>query len=96
MQIKYKSKKLERICNDFGDAKKRYSEEMAGKIQQRIQELSAADSIIILLQFSIGGCHSLKGNRKGQYAMDLVQPFRLLFEKVDEQTIRIISIQDYH
>ena len=37
-------------------------------------------------------------NRKGEYAMDLVQPYRLVFEKTGEeiQVAKILEIVDYH
>ena len=34
-----------------------------------------------MIQFRIGRCHALKGNRKGQYAVDLEHPYRLVFTK---------------
>lgn len=43
-------------------------------------ELKAAETVEMLIQFCIGRCHPLKGNREGEYAMDL-QPYRLVFEK---------------
>lgn len=50
------------------------------------------------MQFHIGRCHLLKGKRKGQYAMDLVHPYRLIFEKIDEEIriVMVIEITDYH
>lgn len=71
---------------------------MAAKISQRIGELKAAVSVEMLVQFQIGRCHPLKGNRKGEFAMDLVHPFRLVFEKNgnDIQLVRITAIEDYH
>ena len=53
-----------------------------------------------MIQFQIGRCHALLGNRLGEYAVDLVQPFRLIFEK-DKDTgalkiVKIIEIIDYH
>lgn len=71
---------------------------MADKINQRIYELQAADSVEILVQYSIGRCHPLKGNRLGQYAMDLVHPYRLVFEHngYKLELIKIVSIEDYH
>lgn len=71
---------------------------MAEKIAQRMNELRSADSVDELVQYSIGNCHPLKGNRRGEFAMDLVQPYRLIFEKKESglQLIRILSIVDYH
>ena len=71
---------------------------MAKLIHQRVDELQSADSIEMLVQFSIGRCHSLEGYRTGEYAMDLVHPYRLIFEKnkTDIHVVRIINIEDYH
>lgn len=71
---------------------------MAIKISQRIQELQATDSVELLVRYSIGRCHPLKGNRLGQYAMDLVHPYRLVFEQNGYalELVKIISIEDYH
>ena len=71
---------------------------MACKIHQRINELEASDSIEWLLQYSIGRCHPLKGDRLGEYAMDLVHPFRLVFRHVQckVELVNIIAIEDYH
>lgn len=71
---------------------------MAEKIVFRINQLIAADSVEMLIQFNMGRCHPLKGDRQGQYAMELVQPFRLVFEKNGReiQVVRIVAIEDYH
>ena len=43
-------------------------------------------------------CNPLKGNRKNQFAVDLVHPYRLVFEKkgTEIQIANIIEIIDYH
>ena len=84
MNVTYATKKLESICTNAYKAERKYGQEMAAKIQQRIDEIRAADTIEMMLQFKIGRCHSLKGNRKNQYAVDLVQPYRMIFIKKDE------------
>lgn len=98
LDIKYKSKKLEKVCTNLACAKKEYGERMATLIHQRIDEIKAATSVEMLVRFSIGRCHQLQGNRKSEYAMDLVQPYRLIFEKKDQeiQCVRIMNIEDYH
>ena len=71
---------------------------MAEKIHMRIDEIRASDSVELMIQFKIGKCHSLTGERKGQYAVDLVQPFRLVFEQVESEIriANILEIADYH
>lgn len=81
MQIEYKTKKLEMVCTNAAEATKAYGQEMAAKLHQRIDEIKAALSIEMMIQYRIGRCHPLKGNRKNQYAVDLVHPYRLIFEK---------------
>lgn len=98
LQIVYKSNRLERICTNYAIAKQKYGERMARLIHQRVDELKSAISVDMLVQFSIGRCHPLEGNRKGEYAMDLVHPYRLIFRQnqTNIQVVRIISIEDYH
>lgn len=98
MQIEYKSKKLKKICTNFSYAEKYYSERMATIIHQRVNEIQSADSIEMMVKNKIGRCHSLKGKRKDQYAMDLVQPYRLVFNVLHDkvQFVKVIEIVDYH
>lgn len=83
---------------DAKTAEKVYGVKMAEKIQQRIDEIMAADTVEMMMRFRIGRCHCLKQNRKGQYAVDLDHPYRLVFEKNGDeiQIVKILEIVDYH
>lgn len=98
MEITYKNKKIEKVCTNARIAEKTYGKEMADKIHQRIDEITAADNVEMMIQFHIGRCHPLSNNRKGQYAVDLVHPYRLIFEKNggEIQIAYILEIVDYH
>lgn len=98
MDITYKNNKIKKVCTDAKAAERTYGQEMADKIHQRIDEIGAADTVEMMIQFHIGRCHPLKQNRKGQYAVDLVHPYRLVFEKHDDeiQIANILEIVDYH
>lgn len=98
MQITYKTRKLEKVCTNAAEAERKYGQEMALKIHQRMDEIAAALTVEMMVQFRIGRCHLLKGNRKNQYAVDLVHPYRLVFEKQGNeiQIANIIEIADYH
>ena len=67
-------------------------------IHQRIDEISAADTVEEMIRFRIGRCHPLTENRKGEYAVDLVHPYRLVFtQRGDKIQIAVIQeIVDYH
>ena len=75
-----------------------YGCEMSEKIQMRIDEIKSVDTVEEMIQWHIGRCHALKNNRKGQYAVDLVHPYRLVFEKHGNeiQIAHIMEIIDYH
>ena len=98
MEITYKNNKIKKICTDTKVAEKTYGAKMAEKIDMRIGEISASDTVEMLIQFRIGRCHPLMQNRKGQYAMDLVHPYRLVFEKNGNeiQIANILEIVNYH
>lgn len=98
MEISYRTKKLEKICTDAKVSDRAYGCEMSEKIQMRIDEIKSVDTVEEMIQWHIGRCHALKNNRKGQYAVDLVHPYRLVFEKHDNevQIVHIMEIIDYH
>ena len=98
MKVEYKNRSIQKVCTDASAAERKYGYEMAEKIQLRIDQITAADTVEQMVQYRIGRCHPLKGNRKGQYAVDLVHPQRLVFEKKGEQIqiANISEIIDYH
>ena len=98
MEIRYQNRSIEKVCTNASVAEKKYGSEMAEKIQMRIDQISAAPGIEYLIQYRIGRCHPLHQNRKNQFAMDLVHPMRLVFEKrgTDIQIACIMEIVDYH
>lgn len=98
MDITYRNKKIERLCTDARVSDKTYGNEMSGKIQMRIDQIRAVDTVEEMILYHIGRCHPLTNNRKGQYAVDLVHPYRLVFEKHGNviQLAHIIEIVDYH
>ncbi len=99
MIIRYKSKRLEKICTEPTEAKKKYGFRMAAEISDCIDDIQAAESVEMMIKLGLHRCHPLHNNRFGQYAMDLIHPYRLIFEKDDEgkiHIVKIIEIVDYH
>lgn len=98
MTVEYSNNQIRKICTDANAAIKKHGVEMASRIHQRIDEITAAESAEQMVQFKIGRCHPLHGNRKQQYAVDLVHPYRLIFTAKGEvvQIAIIQEIVDYH
>ncbi len=98
MKIEYASKRIKEICIDVRVAERKYGVLMAKKLSLRIDQLSASESVEEMMIWHIGRCHALKGDRKNQYAMDLVHPYRLIFEQNGKELkiVTVIEIVDYH
>lgn len=98
LDIEYRTKKLEKVCTNAHRAQLEYGSKMAQKIHQRIDEITIADSVEFMIEHHIGRCHALSNNRDGQYAVDLVHPYRMIFIKTNEELkiVRIEEITDYH
>ena len=98
MEVTYKNKKLEAICENYSKAVKAYGEDIASRIHLRIDQIKSSESVEFMMTYSIGRCHKLKHDRAGTYAVDLTHPYRLVFEvKEDEiQIANILEVVDYH
>ena len=49
MEITYKNHKIEKICTNAKVAEKFYGKEMAEKIHMRIDQISAADTVEMMI-----------------------------------------------
>ena len=98
MDIKYKSKKLETICTNYSEAKKKYGQAMAAKIHLRIDQLKAVENVETMINSKIGRCHLLNPKEDRRYALDLEGLYRLVFSKEGGkvQVVCIEEIVDYH
>lgn len=111
MEVLFRAKKLQKICNSAGEIIKRYGPERGKRLQRRLAELAAAGSLAEVATLPQARLHSLSGDRAGQYAVDLQYPFRLILEPADEPVPRlagggvdldrvtrvwIVEVVDYH
>ena len=97
MKITYKNKGIEKICTN-ASAERKHGRRMAEVIHTRIDQIASIDTVEMMIQYHIGRCHALHADRDGEYAVDLVHPYRLVFEKHGEdiQIAYIKEIVDYH
>lgn len=80
MDIGFKTKALEKVCNDFSECRKRYGDRCAKKIMQRLMELQAADNLFIVSRFPPTKLHSIDGIMTDSFAVYAEHPFRIVFE----------------
>ena len=79
MEVAFSTRKLAKLCSSAKEMTGKWEKPMAAKIQQRLLELLAADKLEDVPRVPPPRCHEMSGNRKGQLAVVLVQPFRLVF-----------------
>jgi plasmid maintenance system killer protein len=111
MEIAFGPRKMEKLCNSSMEMRGKLGDRGAKVLQQRLVEMKAADTLEDLGKVPGARCHELAADRKGQLAVDLVHPLRLVFEpdhnpwpgKPDggldwQQVTRVIVIEivDYH
>ena len=111
VDITFGNKALGRNLNQDRRLTRAYGARMAKKIKSRLAVLSNAPTLSEVPTSKPDRRHQLKGDRSGQYAVDLIHPHRLIFEPnheplprradggidTDQVTaIRIIEVTDYH
>jgi len=111
MDIAFKTRKLAKTFNSDKELKKVYGQENSRKIKLRMTVLHAAAHLGEVPAEKPIRCHALHGQRKGQFAVDLKHPFRLVFspnhdplpETADGNIdlsqvtcLKILSVEDYH
>ncbi len=79
MIITFKQRKLQRVVNATRKLEAAYGSRMAKLIQRRLLVLAAADNLSQIPSGKPLRLHQLVDNRAGQFSVDLVHPYRLLF-----------------
>jgi len=103
MEIRFAGAKLKKEFESQALLQKRYGEQ-SKKIQLRLAVLKASPNLASVPKGKPERCHELKGERKGTFAVDLIHPYRLLFEPLGNPassmekvtSIRILGVEDYH
>ncbi len=79
MEVTFRTRKLENEYREHTKAVKAYGPDVARKYIQRINIIKQVHDIDELMNLPALGCHPLKGERHGQYAVKLTGFFRLIF-----------------
>ncbi len=79
MQVEFSSKKLLKVCSLAKESQSKHGKRMSEKIQLRMTQIAAVETLADLYLLPGARCHALTGNLKGKFAVDLVHPDRLLF-----------------
>jgi proteic killer suppression protein len=111
MDITFNNEKLAKIFNSEKNLVREYGAENAKKIKRRMAVFQAANCLEEVPPVPPERRHELSGKRKGQFAVDLKHPYRIVFlpnhnplpHKTDGgldlkniNAITITSVEDYH
>jgi toxin HigB-1 len=110
MKIDFSSAKLQKSLCAEKEMLKTYGAVRTKKLKIRLKVLQSAQSLHDVPFLPPDRCHPLKGNRKGQFAVDLDQPFRLIFKPTEQvfylpdnsidlkkvTSVTIECVEDYH
>lgn len=108
MEISFKTSKLQKMCNSAALLQKTYGRENAVRIRRRLAVLEAASCLSDVPVLPPERCHALVGPLAGCFAVDVLQPYRIVFapfglasprariNRKDVVAISIVDIIDYH
>ncbi len=109
MEIVFKTAKLKKICEDIKKANVEWGPQLARKVIRRLNDIKSAEYLKDLNHRPPTRSHTLHGERKGQYAVDLIHPYRLIFQPISGDGIilidcdpsqitkvKILEVVDYH
>ncbi|KJR41800.1 killer suppression protein HigA [Candidatus Magnetoovum chiemensis] len=111
MELYFKNRKLERILKSEKEIVKAYGQKNAMLIKRRMSILKAESSLAGVSHNKPERRHELKGDRKGQFAVDVNEQIRIVLkpahnpapEKEDGSidlskvtAVIILSVEDYH
>ena len=77
MDVDWKTDKLKKLCLTSREADKKLGSNSGKKLRTRLAEIEAASNVSELIA---GRPHPYKGNKAGQFSLDLHGGDRLLFE----------------
>ena len=110
LKITFNTKRLEKLANNDREANAVLGKIRAKKFRQRLNDMLDADTLEDI-RFLPGNYHELTGDRKGTWACDLDQPYRLIFKPHEDPVpadssgrhiwskitgVEILEIIDYH
>jgi len=82
LEIKgFKDKKVRRLCEARAVAEKKLGAVCARKLRVRLSDIEAASAVV---ELKAGNPHPLKGDRAGQFALDLAGGWRLVFAPAND------------
>lgn len=96
MEIEFSTNHLNDASVSLSEANRLFGIPIGRKYIQRLTLLRAVDKFSQLYGYRALRLHPLKGDRTGQYSITLTGNYRLIIQKVTEDKVCIVDVEDYH
>jgi toxin HigB-1 len=96
VKIEFKSNRLIVASVNLSEASRLFGIPIGRKYIQRLAILRAMDKFSQLYGLQALRLHPLKGDRAGQYSIALTGNYRLIVEKLNEDKVLVVDVEDYH
>ena len=83
MDIVFATDSLKKLCNSRMALQRKYGLNKAKKIERRLVDLAAAETLADMSRVPSARCHALKGDYAGKFAVDTIHPYRMIFESAN-------------
>lgn len=105
MYIGYSDSKVQKVCENEKDARKKLGQDVSQKLFQRLQWLSKAPNLDFFnSSYRFLRIHKLSGQYDGMYALSINKQYRIIFYPCDEdgdacleadfKAISVVTIQE--
>jgi toxin HigB-1 len=96
VDIEFSTNRLFEASLNLSKASRYFGIPIGRKYIQRMAVIRAADNFNQLFGLRALRFHPLKGNRTSQYSIILTGNTGLIVERIQEDRIRIVDVEDYH
>ena len=93
MEVQFRTRRLQTQYENHREAEKAYGRDVARKFILRINTIKATRNIEELCSQIVLRCHALKGDRRGQWAINLTGFYRLIFT-LQGETTQMVKIEE--
>ncbi|HCW0182157.1 type II toxin-antitoxin system RelE/ParE family toxin [Citrobacter freundii] len=93
MEVQFKNKGYEKFISTGSTAS--INQSFAKKLRIIYHTFASAEELNDISSVRYLECHELKGDRKGEYAVSVNGPWRVVF-KIDGKKVYDVDIENYH
>ena len=96
MEIEFATNRLDTAGRSLSEATRHFGVPIGRRYVQRLGIIRATDHFRELYGHRALRLHSLRGDRSGQYGIALSANFRLILQRISEDKVRVLDVEDYH